>query len=69
MLLSVKILLKFPLYTIGAALQLASVALLLMFTVLGAFLFLPGFYCLFTELMTTQLVQETEGKHRKVEAS
>src|SRR5690606_9412907 len=56
MLLSVKLLIKNPLYTLGAFLQLLSLTVLLLLTGVGLFLLFPGFYSLFTNTLTSNVL-------------
>lgn len=56
MLISLKLLLKNPLYTLGAFAQLVSLALLLGLTVVGFLFLFPGAYTILTHQMTANVV-------------
>ncbi|GAF15195.1 hypothetical protein JCM19046_1994 [Bacillus sp. JCM 19046] len=57
---SVKLLLKYPLYTIGCFIQLVLFAGLLAFTIVGNALLLPGVVALFLSRMTSAAVSRSD---------
>lgn len=59
-LLSVKLLIKYPLYTLSAFLQLVSIFVLLLFTVVGVLFLYPGIFSMFTNIMTSNVMNDIE---------
>lgn len=56
MLISLKLLVRYPLYTLGAFAQLASLALLLGLTVVGFLFLFPGVYTILSNLLTANVI-------------
>lgn len=58
--MSLKLLLKYPLYTMGCFLQLVLFAGLLAFTIVGNALLLPGVIAVFLSRMTSAVISKTD---------
>lgn len=58
--MSLKLLLKYPLYTMGCFLQLVLFAGLLAFTIIGNALLLPGVIAVFLSRMTSAVISKTD---------
>ncbi|GAA0355304.1 hypothetical protein [Bacillus horti] len=56
MLLSLKLLIKYPLYTLGAFIQILSLGVLLALTVVGFLFLFPGVYTVLSHLLTANIV-------------
>lgn len=66
MILSVKLLIQNPLYTLGAFVQLVSLFVLLLLTGVGLFLLFPGFYSLFANTLTSNVMNQTSQVEKAV---